>query len=62
MLVYRCDQGHTLVDNAPDWLFAEPQIEEIFDFDPQEITTEMTLSWSGSPNDWFLDDNNLPVR
>ena len=59
MLLYSCDAGKTTVDNFPEILAEE--YEENFEYDPQEITTEMTMSWSGAPNDWFINDNGNPV-
>ena len=43
MLLYRCNQGHVTVDNAPEWIFTEPQVEEVY--------TDVDDSWSGDIND-----------
>ena len=52
MLLYRCNNGQTIVDETSDWLYDQPQVEEYYhedQVDPQDITQDMTMSWSGTP-------------
>jgi hypothetical protein len=45
MLLYSCDHGHTVVDNTPEWVTDEPQIEETINEDQE--------AWSGDRWDYF---------
>ena len=52
MLIYRCNVGHTLVDETSDWLFMEPQVEESYpdyEIEPEEVDD----TWSGCRYDYW---------
>jgi hypothetical protein len=53
MLLYSCESGHTLVDNVPEWVTDDVQIEEICEY------PDHTEAWSGAPYDWFTNDLGL---
>ena len=51
MLVYRCNVGHTEIDEVPSWILDEVQCEEIFN--------DSDITWSGQRWDYF---SNEPER